>query len=51
MGRGKGYYDRFIAQFDAERPYLLGICFPPQRFEEIPFAPHDATMDCVVSSD
>lgn len=51
MGRGKGYYDRFIAQFGAQRPYLLGICFPPQRFEEIPFAPHDATMDSVVSAD
>lgn len=51
MGRGKGYYDRFIARFGEQGPCLIGVCFPPQRFEEIPFAPHDATMDYVISAD
>lgn len=51
MGRGKGYYDRFIARFGEQRPCLIGVCFPPQRFIEIPFAPHDATMDYVISAD
>ncbi len=51
MGHGKGYYDRFIARFGAQRPCLIGICFPPQLLEEIPFAPHDAVMDCIITAD
>ncbi len=50
MGRGKGYYDRFIARFGTQHPCLIGVCFPPQLLDEIPFAPHDATMDYVVTA-
>lgn len=45
MGRGKGYYDRFLPKTDA---YKIGICFPFQYFDFIPTEPHDVPMDMVI---
>jgi len=43
LGRGKGYYDRFLAQHaDA---YRLGICFGFQVLAEIPTEPFDFKMN------
>lgn len=43
LGRGKGYYDRFLAQHaDA---YRLGICFGFQVLPEIPTEPFDFKMN------
>ena len=43
LGRGKGYYDRFLAQHaDA---YRLGICFDFQVVTEIPTEPFDFKMN------
>lgn len=46
MGRGKGYYDRFLPL--APNAYKLGICFPFRLLPSIPFAPHDVLMDEVL---
>ena len=51
MGHGKGYYDRFIARFHKRRPYLIGLCFPCQLLPSVPFALHDAVMDCVITAE
>lgn len=47
LGRGRGYYDRFLCQhLDVKR---IGICFDFQLLEEIPTEPFDITMDEVIS--
>ena len=47
LGRGRGYYDRFLCQhLDVKR---IGICFDFQLLDEIPTEPFDITMDEVIS--
>ncbi len=46
LGRGKGYYDRFLATNDC---YKIGLCFSFQRLATIPSEAHDVQMDAVVS--
>ena len=49
LGRGKGYYDRFLASsLSSERALKLGICFPFQRVAEVPSETHDVIMDEVI---
>ena len=48
LGRGKGYYDRFLSALPA-RPYLLGTCFAWQKIPHVPAEPHDALMDAVLA--
>ena len=42
LGRGKGYYDRFLPKLDAAR--LQGICFPFQLLEAVPADAHDVAV-------
>lgn len=64
LGRGKGYYDRFLAKLrgmkgnkserkeaDGTEVYKIGICFGFQKLQEIPFESHDIVMDEVVNGD
>lgn len=46
LGRGKGYYDRFLAKISAPK---IGICFDFQLFDEIPAESTDIKMDYIVS--
>lgn len=46
MGRGKGYYDRFLAQSTA---YKTGICFEFQLLEQIPATSFDIKMDRIIT--
>ncbi len=46
LGRGKGYYDRFLER--AGSVYKIGICFPFQVFDEIPTDENDISMDKVL---
>ena len=39
LGRGRGYYDRFLAAHPSI--YKIGVCFPFQRVAEVPAEPHD----------
>ena len=39
LGRGKGYYDRFLHAHP--RLYTIGVCFPFQRVAEVPTDEHD----------
>lgn len=47
LGRGKGYYDRLLAQI----PYIykIGICFPFQFVDEVPTEETDIAMDNVIT--
>jgi len=42
LGRGKGYYDRFLKKLTGT--YIIGVCFPFQMFEEIPSEEFDVKM-------
>lgn len=46
LGRGKGYYDRFLPL--AVNAYKLGVCFPFQFVDAVPVEQYDQRMDCVV---
>lgn len=49
LGRGKGFYDRYLGQPEASHIYKVGVCFPWRLAAEIPCEPHDAAMDEVVT--
>ena len=46
LGRGKGYYDRFLEEFAGR---TIGVCFDSSVLEEIPTEPHDRFMDAVLT--
>ena len=47
IGRGKGYYDRFLCQhLEVKR---IGICFDFQLVNEVPTEPLDIKMDEVIT--
>lgn len=46
LGRGRGYYDRFLSRTDAFR---LGICFPFQRVTSVPRDAWDLPMNDIIS--
>jgi 5-formyltetrahydrofolate cyclo-ligase len=48
LGRGGGYYDRFLARVGL-RAVKLGICFKEQLLEELPIESHDARVDRVLA--
>lgn len=48
LGRGKGYYDRFLTKTNAIK---IGVCFNFQFFENIPYDNNDITMDIIVNED
>lgn len=47
LGRGKGYYDRFLASLPSDI-YKIGVCFDFQKFDTIPCEPTDIRMDKVL---
>lgn len=47
LGRGKGYYDRFLVKHP--NAYRLGICFKFQIAPEIPTEPFDFPMNEVIT--
>ena len=46
LGRGKGYYDRFLTRLS--HTYKIGICFPFQLVDLVPADAHDILMDEVI---
>lgn len=47
LGRGKGYYDRFLCNH--AKAYRIGLCFTFQMIEEVPVEPFDWRMNEVIS--
>ena len=47
LGRGKGYYDRFLAKLPPTT-YKIGLCFSWQRVNHVPTDSHDIPMDEVI---
>ena len=48
LGRGKGYYDRFLSQHP--NVPTIGICFDFQLLPEVPAEPHDCLIGEVISA-
>lgn len=46
LGRGKGYYDRFLASSESIK---IGVCFESQVLNNIPVEEHDIKMDYLVT--
>ena len=58
LGRGKGFYDRFLASLTSrsdkargEGPVTFGLAFPCQVFAELPADPWDISLDCILTSE
>ncbi len=51
IGRGKGYYDRFLAQSGLKGAIRIGIMWEIQFLESIPAEAHDIPMDWLCSED
>lgn len=47
LGRGKGYYDRFLSTLPSYI-YKIGVCFDFQKFDNIPSDSNDVRMDIVI---
>ena len=48
LGRGRGYYDRFLNTLSNPRPKLIGVCFDFQKTDVVPTEPTDVKVDVVV---
>lgn len=48
MGRGRGFYDRFLSKYVLRNTYKLGVCFPQQIVDEVPVESHDICMNEVL---
>lgn len=48
LGRGKGYYDRFLSALSNPRPQLIGVCFNFQKVDFVPTDPFDVAVDVVI---
>ena len=48
LGRGKGYYDRFLSR--VPNIYKIGVCFPFQILETVPFEKTDVVVDEVITN-
>lgn len=46
LGRGKGYYDRFLVR--VPNLYKIGLCFSWQMVDHIPCDQHDIRMDKII---
>ena len=46
VGRGKGFYDRLLAETDAT---TVGVGYDFQLFDSVPTEPHDAPLDVIIT--
>lgn len=48
LGRGKGYYDRYLSSFNN---FKIGVCFKEQVLAEIPMDSHDEKLDGLITDE
>lgn len=49
LGRGKGYYDRFLSDNNAQRCYRLGVCWQLSLVQGLPGDPWDVPVEGLVT--
>ena len=50
MGRGAGYYDKFLARLEP-RTLKIAVAFTQQIVESVPHSDHDIKMDMIITED
>lgn len=50
IGRGSGFYDRFLAQPDYHG-FSCGLAFQEQYVDQVPVGPEDRQVDCLVTDE
>ena len=48
LGKGKGFYDRYIARISYAFPVLAGLCFSCQIISDVPAGVRDASVSHIV---
>jgi 5-formyltetrahydrofolate cyclo-ligase len=48
LGRGRGYYDRFLSSLRTVPSELIGVCFDFQKVPEVPVDEYDIPVDEVI---
>ncbi len=48
LGRGRGFYDRYLSGPHAARICKVGLCPPHALVPEVPAEPHDVVMDKII---
>ncbi len=46
LGRGKGFYDKFLSKTDA---FKIGVAYSMQQVQRVITEPYDINLDCVVT--
>ncbi len=49
LGRGGGFYDRYLARPDAAHIYKVGLCPLGALVAEVPAEAHDVTMNKIIT--
>jgi 5-formyltetrahydrofolate cyclo-ligase len=49
LGRGKGYYDRFLSRQEVSSARTIGLAFSFQMVDRLPSAPHDRPVTRVIT--
>lgn len=49
LGKGRGFYDRYLAACQPSGPTRIGISFASSVFPGIPHETHDAMMDLIIT--
>lgn len=49
LGRGKGFYDRFLAQCNPEHCIFMGVCYQCQLVEQLPTEETDIPLDFLLT--
>jgi len=47
IGRGKGYYDRFLSLPDMDKAVKVGVCWKLQLVDRVPTREHDVKMNWI----
>ncbi|MEM7589812.1 MAG: 5-formyltetrahydrofolate cyclo-ligase [Myxococcota bacterium] len=52
LGRGRGFYDRFLSRLrkESRSPLIIGMCMEHQLVNKVPTQPHDQTVDAVCTA-
>ncbi len=50
LGRGGGFYDRYLARADAAHIYKVGLCRARALVDEVPAEAHDVRMDKIITN-
>ncbi len=49
LGRGKGFYDRFLSRLPTHNCTFMGVCYQWQILEQLPTEKTDILLDCILT--